>query len=962
MSKVRLVRCPKCDKLLPEPSGFPVYKCGGCGALLQAKKKKKKKKSVVGEGSSSTSSVDKERVVEEGDLDMAVKSPTRLMVGELSGRNSPWRERGETEFDGGLPKSPMRDRFLDDLVRTSDESRGVSRSPVRERGGGSGDFDRDGLKSPGRLRYVSKSPVRGRGGMPGSVRVVDVSRSPMREGTGLGGLDGDVRTPERSVNGDAPKSPLRGNVGGSSDGGNVEQGKGISLAPKASFNDWLPDDNYEGQSRDDRPGHISEGVESVCSDERGTTSEGSLGDSTHGIGCRGKGGMYKDGRYRSDERYDRPNSFDGPSYRNPDPIYGYGDPRQSFESDGGPASVQELQLQRVELLRKYEELKDQLNGLDDAEASSQGFYRETAGYPVDKPLRHKGRPKQQFPPRRNVQRPSHFSHVPGRTDRREDMYGYNYNHPLNDDLYAGQMIRMPPSNQQFLQHTMRGYVPGRSLDFERDGYESYVNDAHGHHPACGCSSCYSNDWRGRYQRSSAAHKRHESSRSNSVSSYSVGRERYSPRASDPRKAHTSPRVQSSFPAYDHRSKSKDTASLNKRLCRPISGGSPFVLCDNCFQLLKLPGNFIAKHKNQQLKCGSCSTVISFGLQHEPSVPVSSQKKPDAVDAGDSSDLITDPAPKHEKHRRDTTTSTYIGSYDFDVGDDTFQPVGPEASTVSKGHRYTLSLPENNTLGFVSSPSRFSVDKHIADTASVRSGQDNSMDIPTKIRPPPGSPLQDHLDFSSQFFICRGADKHIIEKHASPEAPLDGNDGTETDPVQTPVPEKDKLAQSPINALLKPLKDVALLPSRGSAGKVEVYVNGQAISQRAVRKAEKLAGKIHPGEYWYDPKAGFWGVMGHQCLGIIPPSIKEFSAPMPEDCSKGDTAVYVNGRELNQRDLGLLARRGIPTTKDRRYVVDISGRVLDEGTRDFIVNLGRLAPSVEANKRGFGMHVPQQLNE
>ncbi|XP_004308994.1 PREDICTED: uncharacterized protein LOC101292071 [Fragaria vesca subsp. vesca] len=36
-TKVRLVRCPKCRLLLPELPDFQVYKCGGCGAILQAK-------------------------------------------------------------------------------------------------------------------------------------------------------------------------------------------------------------------------------------------------------------------------------------------------------------------------------------------------------------------------------------------------------------------------------------------------------------------------------------------------------------------------------------------------------------------------------------------------------------------------------------------------------------------------------------------------------------------------------------------------------------------------------------------------------------------------------------------------------------------------------------------------------------------------------------------------------------
>ncbi|XP_076916737.1 uncharacterized protein LOC143576558 [Bidens hawaiensis] len=38
-SKVRIVKCPRCRRVLAEPSDVPVYACGGCGAKLQAKKR-----------------------------------------------------------------------------------------------------------------------------------------------------------------------------------------------------------------------------------------------------------------------------------------------------------------------------------------------------------------------------------------------------------------------------------------------------------------------------------------------------------------------------------------------------------------------------------------------------------------------------------------------------------------------------------------------------------------------------------------------------------------------------------------------------------------------------------------------------------------------------------------------------------------------------------------------------------
>ncbi|MED6170386.1 hypothetical protein PIB30_030359 [Stylosanthes scabra] len=37
---VRVVRCPKCRKLLQEPAEYDIYKCGGCGTTLKAKKRR----------------------------------------------------------------------------------------------------------------------------------------------------------------------------------------------------------------------------------------------------------------------------------------------------------------------------------------------------------------------------------------------------------------------------------------------------------------------------------------------------------------------------------------------------------------------------------------------------------------------------------------------------------------------------------------------------------------------------------------------------------------------------------------------------------------------------------------------------------------------------------------------------------------------------------------------------------
>ncbi|CAO2179168.1 unnamed protein product [Urochloa humidicola] len=159
-------------------------------------------------------------------------------------------------------------------------------------------------------------------------------------------------------------------------------------------------------------------------------------------------------------------------------------------------------------------------------------------------------------------------------------------------------------------------------------------------------------------------------------------------------------------------------------------------------------------------------------------------------------------------------------------------------------------------------------------------------------------------------------------------------------------------------LKKGFKDLSLLNK--SMDSVKVSINGHPISERALKKAEKKAGPVDPGSYWYDYRAGFWGAMGRECIGIIPPFIREFNYPMARNCAGGDTGVFVNGRELHQRDLDLLVGRGLPRISGKSYSVEISGNITDEATGKKLRSLGKLAPTIEKLKRGFGMHVPEEF--
>lgn len=66
--------------------------------------------------------------------------------------------------------------------------------------------------------------------------------------------------------------------------------------------------------------------------------------------------------------------------------------------------------------------------------------------------------------------------------------------------------------------------------------------------------------------------------------------------------------------------------------------------------------------------------------------------------------------------------------------------------------------------------------------------------------------------------------------------------------------------------------------------------------------------------------------------------------MPTNCADGNSGVYVNGRELNERDLDLLVSRGLPATRDKFYTIEISGKVVDEDSGEELKSLGKLAPT------------------
>lgn len=489
------------------------------------------------------------------------------------------------------------------------------------------------------------------------------------------------------------------------------------------------------------------------------------------------------------------------------------------------------------------------------------------------------------------------------------------------DEFSGLRIGIVKSAHQPPYYHQK-YAARRSMDSIHNPRRKNL-----HHPACSCSDCHTSNLQARVYRKWTL----DPTFPNPTLNHSP-----QPRSS------VGSKLDGGSSAHDHRKKAL-VVNQNGQLCYPIAGGAPFVICYNCFQLLRIPGKLAAAKKDQfRLQCGSCLSILS---------------------------------------------------YEFNANGFTFpcKDTEPSAELQSGSSNSTEATKKS---GFSASSSQESKDEHSSKTEVSQSDVSSEADKPSMkgllpLRPPPGSPLRDHKDYAfdtkkseekesdtlngkkgtaqkkSSFMTCVG--NAAVSTGLEPDSGEIQNTCTSQGSADTSA-RKDQGGYgeaseiSSATVVKSGFRDSSSHSLHTLLAKADVFVNGKPITPYAVRRAEKMAGPISPGEYWYDSKAGFWGVMGDLCLGIIPPCIEEFSSQMPENCSGGDTCVYVNGRELHKNDLDLLSSRGLPYTRFKYYVVDISGKVLDEDTEAFVVNLGRLAPTVESTGCGFGMHSPEALND
>ena len=122
---------------------------------------------------------------------------------------------------------------------------------------------------------------------------------------------------------------------------------------------------------------------------------------------------------------------------------------------------------------------------------------------------------------------------------------------------------------------------------------------------------------------------------------------------------------------------------------------------------------------------------------------------------------------------------------------------------------------------------------------------------------------------------------------------------------------------------------AVKPPAAAPVQQELRVNGVVIHPERVRKFEQEKRTLIPrGDFWYDKVSGAWGIAGGPTLGFTAPGM-DLGGPLEEDASRGNTGVFINGRQLPLPDVIGLHNLGVPVQLGRWWM-DYSGNFGVEG--------------------------------
>jgi hypothetical protein len=176
--------------------------------------------------------------------------------------------------------------------------------------------------------------------------------------------------------------------------------------------------------------------------------------------------------------------------------------------------------------------------------------------------------------------------------------------------------------------------------------------------------------------------------------------------------------------------------------------------------------------------------------------------------------------------------------------------------------------------------------------------------------------------------------------------------TQMDPqnLWTPNSESSQVrpAQPDNGELARNLRAGSAAPARTRS----VIINRTPLSDDQIRALEQQShAQIPAGSYWYDKRSGAWGLEGGPTSGFTFPGLS-LGGPLYAATSRGNTGVFINGRELPDLDvLGL--QQLVGPVLPGRYWVDAQGYCGYEGGPARL-NLVRLAQVANHHQGGKGI--------
>lgn len=602
--------------------------------------------------------------------------------------------------------------------------------------------------------------------------------------------------------------------------------------------------------------------------------------------------------------------------------HGFGEPvaEKKHNDPDGPNRAQYVEHDRAELLKKLDELRDQLSRscdlVDktkekvplDARVTPPDPYVGSESWFPDVSSGANRASMQFFRPDKHVG-PSQFNHYTepypytnGHDIPARSFYPsmHNPHHiPGYGDPFGPQMLNGGPQHfgRQY-QQPSHPYFSAQYVDANPDPFEPFMQNPMFHQPTCSCYHCYEKHKRVSAPVPSTAFcNKHFPDVSSNPMLYHYE----NPGACgsfDPNKSRTAvhsnlhvlqphtrrPSDLNSDLGHIRSRPRKMVLASGGRRCRPIFGGAPFLTCSNCSEVLQLPRKVLHMVKNhQKMQCGTCSTVIDFAVVDKKFVlSVNPERSKIPTVANNSfNEVIKDSTSNSNSHMNRTYCANF-SSDDYDNSGYDFQSIDVEPVSLSTGPGLNSSKPQEMQSFHSSSPCT-SDDENSPQVPIAQREVTNSTQRSVKATlspPPPGSPLQEHFEYSynnnavNRFGKGNRSSRSDQEKVKSnkatsrqnslKEASLatemevsfneysntgisqDSGDASKDDYQ----PKNNKGGESFFaNIIKKSFRDFSRSNQTDDRGKSNISINGHLIPERVIKKAEKLAGPIHPGQYW-----------------------------------------------------------------------------------------------------------------